>query len=183
MQYHSDSIILLLQNVISALVLEKETTVRDEELPICIINICLYSLKLLNLNIHINLSASQKFIETKKGSAFMVALKHIFEKAKQSVNEGENMHELASLCTETMVLMGKLCFNSALHKSNFRENGMLEALYNHPFMYIMDEKLKGILMPTLCSVMDDDKQNMCKFLEESCADGVIDYIATQSKSY
>lgn len=38
-------------------------------------------------------------------------------------------------------------------------------------------------MPTLCSVMDEDKDNMCKFLEESCSDGIIEYIRTQTKAY
>ena len=62
------------------------------------------------------------------------------------------------------MFIGKICFNSPTKKTDIRNNGLLRLLYNHPIVYLMDEKLKAILMPTLCSVMDEDKENIKKYL-------------------
>lgn len=47
---------------------------KDEELPFCVIDICLYALKLLNINTHVNLKAAQKVIDLDGKSNFTIAL-------------------------------------------------------------------------------------------------------------
>lgn len=56
-------------------------------------------------------------------------------------------------------------------------------LYNHPIVYIMDPKLKSILIPTLCSVMDQSQPNMKKYLSENSAENIINYVLNQKKRY
>lgn len=44
------------------MIFEKDGCLRDEELPICIINLSLYTLKLINIILHITIEMSQKII-------------------------------------------------------------------------------------------------------------------------
>lgn len=63
LQYYSDTLIFLLANLLPKLLLDEDNELKDECLPVCIINISLYILKLLNLNLHANLASGQKYID------------------------------------------------------------------------------------------------------------------------
>ena len=93
-QYHSDSIILFLQNLLTNMLLEKSGVAREEELPVSIIHISLYILKLLNLNVHINVECSKSLIKTNESTSFVLALKHLFLYSEKSINEGNQVYEI-----------------------------------------------------------------------------------------
>lgn len=64
MKVYSESIVCLLVKIIPKLVLENQNyDIEDEGLPIVVINILIYCLKLLNLNAHANASSIQKLVK------------------------------------------------------------------------------------------------------------------------
>ena len=77
--------------------------------------------------------------------------------------------------------MGKISCFSEENKKILAETSLIEKLYNHPVSYLMDPKLKSILIPSLCATMDQCEPNMKKYLMESSADGIISYISLQKR--
>lgn len=153
MQQNSDALLIFIESFLPTLILEKQGTVKDNELPICIINICLYILKLLNLNTHINIETATKVIDFNEKSLFTIALRWLFEYAKESIEQGQQIHEIKCIYSEIIIFLGKICCTSSQIKVNTRKTGLIDLLFNHPLIYIMDDKLKPILMPSLCSVL------------------------------
>lgn len=68
LQFHSENLISLINSILPKILLDEDGEFKEEYLPICVINICLYLLKLLNLNLQVNLICGQKILDTSKGS-------------------------------------------------------------------------------------------------------------------
>ena len=66
----------------------------------------------------------------------------MFEYSKEHVESGGKLHELNSTCSQIIELLGRLACDSPENKLKLREVGLVDSLYNHPFIYIMDIKLK-----------------------------------------
>lgn len=176
MQQNSDALLIFIEVILPALILEKQGTVKDDELPICIINICLYILKLLNLNAHVNIETATKVIDFNEKSLFTVALKWLFEYAKESIEQGQQIHEIKCIYSEIIIFLGKICCTSSQIKINLRNAGLVDMLFNHPLIYIMDDKLKSILMPSLCSILLENEGNIKKFLEQNSSQEIIKFL-------
>ena len=162
MQWHSDSIILLLQNIIGIRPRERchrprwrAPDLHHQHLPI--------RPETVGPEYPHQSSCKSEFHRNQEMVAiFGDAEAHLW-KTKQSANEGENMHSIPvywdhGVHRKTLLHLSPL-------QGQYPGEQHAQSLYNNPIMCIMDPKLKKILMPTICSVMDDDKQSMCKFLE------------------
>ncbi len=93
----------------------------------------------------------------------------MFKYSKENVELSTGNHELSSIYSEIIDFIGKICCQSHDNRKSIASTNLLEMLYNHPIVYIMDPKLKSILIPTLCSVMDQCEPNMKKYLSENSA--------------
>lgn len=60
--------------------------------------------------LHLSASSVQSLIKITSNNRFILALKYLFEYSKQ--NYGDGIHELNKICSEIMIFLGKLAYNS-----------------------------------------------------------------------
>lgn len=59
-----------------------------------------------------------------------------------------------------MILIGNCCLNNKSNQNLIRKTKLLEKLHNFNFSFLMDPILKDVLVPSLCCVIYDSKENI-----------------------
>ena len=124
----------------------------------------MYMLKLVNLCIHVNYNTAKKIVGLENGGLFTDCLKGLYEYARENVEGSNADYELQAIYSELIEFFGKICCESEENRKKMAATGLLDLFYNHPIVYIMDPKLKSLLIPSLCAVMDNSEPNIKKYL-------------------
>ena len=86
MQFHLDALLAQLEHLLPALLYDREDEcLKEEELPVCFINVSMYILKLINLCIHVSFRSAQKIIEIKDKNPFCETIRQLYQYSRESL--------------------------------------------------------------------------------------------------
>lgn len=107
---------------------------------------------------------------------FLASLQRLVVYCKTEFEEYPDNSSAKCILNETIVLIGYIGLNDLVVRKRIAEAGLLEEVFNMPIQYIMDAHLRDIVIPTICSLVYQNKTALTCLLKDNSPQQIVKYL-------